>query len=507
MSGKDMKKQDHSCVEEETMPRQSVDHGTLEQHHAESMPYSAAAERRLVRKIDFTILPIMLVAYMMAFLDKQTLNYAALMGLQQDLHLVGSQYSWTSGIFYFGYLFFSYPASLLMVKFPLGKYLAINFILWAVVLACHAATKDFATLMVTRFLLGCTEASLSPGFTLITSLWYRNSEQPLRAGIWFCGNAISAIIGNLIAVGILQIKEKLAPWQWLFIIFGLATLAWGILMLLRLPDSPTNAKFLTDTDREIAIERMRANQTGFKNTKIDRSQIAEAFLDIKTWLLVVLILASNIPNGGFTTFNGLVLKGFGFDTFHTLLLGIPGGFIIFVAVLASCTISSKVPNSRCLVIAATITISIVGSVMVYAGTSTGVRYTGLLLMGIYSCSMPVSLAMISSNVGGFTKRSSVSAIYFIMYCAGNIIGPQLFFEHQAPKYQSGFLAIIICLAICVATALALFFYLRWENARRDKLGSAVLPGAAEMSEKGGAGVVQDLVDTTDLKNMNFRYVY
>ena len=72
-------------------------------------------------------------------------------------------------------------------------------------------------------------------------------------------------------------------------------------MLLRLPDSPTNAKFLTDTEREIAIERMRANQTGFKNTKIDRSQIAEAFLDIKTWLLVVLILASNIPNGGFTT--------------------------------------------------------------------------------------------------------------------------------------------------------------------------------------------------------------
>lgn len=54
MSGKELKKQDHSCVEEETMPRQSVDHGTLEQHHAESMSYSAAAERRLVRKIDFT---------------------------------------------------------------------------------------------------------------------------------------------------------------------------------------------------------------------------------------------------------------------------------------------------------------------------------------------------------------------------------------------------------------------------------------------------------------------
>ena len=56
-------------------------------------------------------------------------------------------------------------------------------------------------------------------------------------------------------------------------------------------------------------------------------------------------------------------------------------------------------------------------------------------MGIYSAAMPISMAMISSNIGGFTKKATVSAIYFIMYCAGNIIGPQLFFEEEAPKYQ------------------------------------------------------------------------
>lgn len=72
-------------------------------------------------------------------------------------------------------------------------------------------------------------------------------------------------------------------------------------MLLRLPDSPTNAKFLTEEERAIAIERMRANQTGYKNTEIDCSQILEAFTDPKTWILAVLILACNIPNGGFTT--------------------------------------------------------------------------------------------------------------------------------------------------------------------------------------------------------------
>lgn len=56
-------------------------------------------------------------------------------------------------------------------------------------------------------------------------------------------------------------------------------------------------------------------------------------------------------------------------------------------------------------------------------------------MGMYSAAMPVTMAMITSNIGGFTKRSTVNAIYFVMYCAGNVIGPQLFFESEAPRYQ------------------------------------------------------------------------
>ncbi|CAG7950463.1 unnamed protein product [Penicillium salamii] len=484
----------------ENIDHQNIENGTLES----SFEFSATAEKRLVWKIDLMVLPIMLFAYMMAFLDKQTLNYAALMGIREDLQLVGSEYNWSSSIFYFGYLFFSYPASLLMVKFPLGKYLSTVFILWSLVLACHAATTNFAGLMVVRFFLGCTEASLSPGFSLITSLWYRTSEQPLRHGIWFCGNSLSLIFGNLIAVGILQIEDRLKAWQWLFIIFGVITFLLGILMLFRLPDSPTTAGFLTEEEKLIAVERLKANQTGFKNSNIDKSQILEAFADVKTWLLAVLILAANIPNGGFTTFNGLVLKGFGFSTFHTLLLGIPGGVIVFIFVLLSGVISSKVANTRCLVMIGCNVISIIGSALVYATGSVGSRYAGLLLMGIYSAAMPISMAMISSNIGGFTKRATVSAIYFIMYCAGNIVGPQLFFEKEAPKYESGFLAIIVCLVVCVLDGFGLLFYLRWTNAKREE--NRVVDPMSQSQEK-QEGVTQALLDTTDLKNKDFRYVY
>ncbi|PWY78741.1 pantothenate transporter [Aspergillus eucalypticola CBS 122712] len=490
---------DHEAV------KTSFDNGVIE---LESMPrFSVEAEKRLVRKIDFRILPIMLVAYMMSFVDKQTLNYSAIMGLLTDLKLHGTEYSWTSSIFYFGYLAFSYPASLLLVKFPLGKYLACTYysLCWAVVLACHAATTNFTGLMVARFFLGCAEASVTPGFSLLTSLWYRASEQPLRHGIWFCGNSLSLVLGNAIAVGIWQIQDSLASWKWMFIIFGIVTFLWGFVMLLRLPDSPTNASFLTDEERVIALARLKANKAGYKNNKIEWGQVLEAFTDPKTWFLAVFVLGCNIPNGGYTTFSGLILQGFGYDTEHTLLLGMPGGFIVFLIVLISCFTSTKLANSRCITSIIVTCVSILGTALVYSTKPIASRYIGLILMSLYSVSLPLSMAMISASIGGITKRATVSAIYFIMYCAGNIIGPQLFFESQAPRYQSGFIAVFVCLAVVVVDLVAFVVYLRWENARRDRLGMGMGMGMGMGIGEGEEREV--LADVTDLKNPGFRYVY
>ncbi|OOF91212.1 hypothetical protein ASPCADRAFT_10012 [Aspergillus carbonarius ITEM 5010] len=426
----EMKKEDRSSEE---AAKVSLETGVVEL--ASTPQFSAEAEKRLVRKIDFMLLPIMLVAYMMSFMDKQTLNYSAIMGLLGDLDLQGAEYSWSSSIFYFGYLAFSYPASLLMVKFPLGKYLACTYLCWAIVLACHAATNNFTGLMVARFFLGCAEASVSPGFGLLTSLWYRTSEQPLRHGIWFCGNSLSLVLGNAVAVGIWHIKDSLAPWKWMFLIFGIITFLWGLLMLLRLPDSPTNASFLSDEERIIAIARLQANQAGYKSNKIDRSQILEAFTDPKTWLLAVLVLGSNIPNGGYTTFSGLILEGFGYDTLHTLLLGMPGGFIVFIVILISCFTTTKLPNTLCLTSIILCCLSILGTALVSHTTPISSRYIGLILMSLYSITIPLSMALISANIAGVTKRATVTAIYFISYCVGNIIGPQLFLERERPGYK------------------------------------------------------------------------
>lgn len=67
--------------------------------------------------------------------------------------------------------------------------------------------------MVVRFILGIAEAGISPGFSLLTSLWYRTSEQPLRHGIWFCGNAIASLFASLISYGVYQIQSQISSWK------------------------------------------------------------------------------------------------------------------------------------------------------------------------------------------------------------------------------------------------------------------------------------------------------
>jgi MFS family permease len=91
-------------------------------------------------------------------------------------------------VFYFGYLGWSYPTTLLIARLPTGKYLAANTLFWGAVVALTAACTNFGGLITVRFLLGVAEATITPAFMFITSSWYTRDEIPTRTGIWFAGN-------------------------------------------------------------------------------------------------------------------------------------------------------------------------------------------------------------------------------------------------------------------------------------------------------------------------------
>ena len=233
---------------------------------AEEIAIDEELKTRLLRKIDLHIMPIMCVVYGLNYLDKTTLSYASIMGLETDLNLTKSNYQWLGSIFYFGYLGFEYPTSRLLQRLPLAKYSAINIILWGLTLSCTAATSNFAGIASVRLILGMFEAAVTPGFVLFTSQWYTKKEQGFRTDIWFSFNGFSQVFGSLVAYGVARgtfgRSVALAGWKIIFLVWGLVTMVAGIIFLLLMPDSLLKARFLRDSERRLVIERTRHNQQG-----------------------------------------------------------------------------------------------------------------------------------------------------------------------------------------------------------------------------------------------------
>ncbi|GKT86067.1 major facilitator superfamily transporter [Colletotrichum tofieldiae] len=429
----------------------------------------------------------MAMSYLFQFLDKSALSYTAIMGLRDDMHLSGSEYSWASSIYYFGYLVASYPAGVLIVHFPVGKIIGVSVLVWGAILMLTSLCFNAGGLLANRIMLGIAEAAIAPGLSIVVSMWYKRPEQPLRHGAWFLGNTVAGIVGGIVAYSIGHI-ESIAPWKAVFLIFGGITTAWSIAIFFLLPDTPIKARFLNEADRVKAVERVEENLTGIKSEKFKWYQCVEAMTDVKAWLLFTIQISAQIANGGVHGFGSIVIKGMGFSTLNTLLVQMLGSVFQFVFVLVATGGSTYFRNSRTYWMAWNLAVSIAGAAMVrqIKAELKWARFMGYCLTIAYSANFPVILSMSSGNFGGFTKKTTVNAM--------------LFFEWEAPSYGSGFLAMLICYGVGVLTCFILRYYLIWENKRRDNLGDVLNAGI-------GDHVPLNLMDKTDKEIPQFRYVY
>ncbi len=289
---------------------------------------SPAAEKAVLRRVDWFLIPVLFITFAFQYMDKACLTGAALFGILNDLELTvvtfenrspvvdNSRYSYASLIFYWGYLIGLIPGVYMAQRFPLGKYVATVIFLWGGVTVCTVAVTNYPGLMVQRFFLGFAEAGIAPAFSLITAMWYKSSEQPMRYAIWYSAVGMGTLIGTLILYAIGQINGNLAPWQYQFMVIGAASSVWGIACWFLLPDSPMTAYFLSPEQRIIAVERMRY-EPGIENKTVKSAQIKEAFLDPKTWLIIVITFLSNFTNGALTGFGSIIVKSFGVSSLPT----------------------------------------------------------------------------------------------------------------------------------------------------------------------------------------------
>lgn len=269
------------------------------QHAGEEL--DPAEAKKVLRKIDRRIVPILFVIYLLQYLDKNGINYASVYGLEKGTRLSGQDYSWLSSIFYFGYLISQYPSGYILQRLPLGKVLSFSTLAWGVILITTPACYNFAGIAINRFLLGVVEATVNPGFILVMSTWYKSAEQPLRLESYYCTNGVATMFGGLIGYAVGHITTGLPRWMYVFLIFGSCSIAAGIWSLLALPDQPSTAKFLSERQRVVAVERVAVNRQGVKNHHFKKDQMWQTLYDPKTWILFIMAVGAQVPNSAITS--------------------------------------------------------------------------------------------------------------------------------------------------------------------------------------------------------------
>ncbi|CAK7235502.1 hypothetical protein SBRCBS47491_009314 [Sporothrix bragantina] len=460
----------------------------------------------VLRKIDWRIVPLLMVINCIQLIDKSTLSTAATYGLVTQAKLVGQEYSLLVALFYIGYIVAEYPSVYLMQRFSTGKYITINFLAWGIVLTATGAATNFAGLAVCRVLLGIFEAPLNPGLIMITASWWTKQEQPRRLGIWYSSAGFVNLVVSPIFYGVAHIQVgTMFPYQWVFIIMGLLTVVIGISLWWLLPDSPMNCRFLNDREKTIAIQRVSDNQTGIKNSHQKTYQVVEALTDVKVWMLTMAIFFQNMTNGLQGSFTGLIIKGFGYSTYMTLLMMMPISAVVGVTCLCvNWFLGSRYGKDQRILLCIICYLPGVASTAILYSVPVDNNNRGVLLFAIYFMNTITTCAtiiysLIASNIGGYTKKSIANTMVFIAYSVGNIVSPQAFLTREAPRYQTGVAVTLASFCAAIIILAVLYVIYRMENRRRDREAASQPPPTEEERVRAA------FHDLTDKENMMLRY--
>ncbi|KLO18525.1 MFS general substrate transporter [Schizopora paradoxa] len=466
------------------------------------------ANKRILRKIDLYILSLMFITSILQFLDKTALNYANLFGIRNDLDLTGSQLNWLASIFYFGYMSGQFPASYLYARFSTGKIIGVCTVLWGITVLAFSFTRNFAAAAVLRYFLGIFEAPITPGLTLAVGYWWTRSEAPLRMNVIYSALGWAGVIGSLMSAGISGDTDSgpIKRWQLVFVVLGSITTAWGFVIYFFLADSPVEAQFLSREDRLLATRRVAQNQVGIKNGQFKLYQVKHALIDIKMWLTIVTIFAAGIPNGVISNFSTELINNLGFSTTNTALLDCVGNLFQVVGLIVGGYVASYIPNTRSLVCTAGNIACLIGAACLayLPANKTWLRLVAFWWNNVQSVSFSLALNMISVNMSGYTKKQIASALTFIAYCVGNIVGPQFVIQTQTPTFPTATKAMMVGFVVKLVCQAALGFYMLRVNTARDNEMKQhdELDKESERQRAETAG----MLDQTEFENKAMRYV-
>ncbi|EJC98224.1 MFS general substrate transporter [Fomitiporia mediterranea MF3/22] len=491
-------------------------------------------ERRLVRKLDKRILPIVCAMYLFActlrlvvpfqksplnnlgsfiltVLDRTNPGNARLQGLPEDvLHgdRTGTLYDWI-----FSSVYYKFP-QLWRQSFSHLDYGSE----WLVSDGEHSTGFNFTGLMLARICLGAFETGFSPGIPLYLSYFYTKREIGLRLAYYQSFAAASGALGGLIAFGIQHARATVASWRLLFI--GIPSVLMGVIALFFLPDRPEMTRFFNDTERKIAMDRRNraiSSDNGFvinKSTHIFLSfpssvgmlsgidRLAHIWAALKDWRVYiggVVYFGLNCAVTSISAFLPTIIKTFGVSDAVAQLLTVPPYAVAVVLLILMCYVSDRTQH-RGLFLSAASALSAIGFlILLIVRTDKRVRYFAVFCItaGTHAA-IGIILAWYAHNLGSETKRATGMPMFMTAGQCGSILGSHIFPSTEGPEYIKGFAVTGALELVSVLGTLILSYSYFSDNRRRDQLHGIPEPeervDTSELADKISQGKSNTLGD-------------
>ena len=254
-------------------------------HTSQPLPPNVDAIESVYSKVNWRIIPLLLIAYMVAYLDRINIGYAQLQ-MKQTLTFGDAVYGLGAGIFFLGYFLFEVPSNLLLEKIGARKTLLRIMVLWGLTAAAMMFVSAPTQFYIARFLLGVFEAGFFPGVILYFTYWYPSVRRGQVIAIFMSATTIISVIAGPLCGAILKYFDGIngwAGWQWLFLVQGLPAAALGVVIYFYLQDKPADARWLTPVEKNVLRHNLEHDEKDIVGES--DASLGQMFRDPKVYLL------------------------------------------------------------------------------------------------------------------------------------------------------------------------------------------------------------------------------
>jgi MFS transporter, ACS family, tartrate transporter len=267
-------------------------------------------EQALYRRLRWRLVPYLLLLYVIAWLDRVNIGFAALQ-MNEALSLSPAVYGLGAGLFFIGYALFEVPSNLILARVGARRWIGRIMVTWGLLSIAMMFVEGKWSFYTLRFLLGVAEAGFLPGILYYLSQWFPKAERA-RAISWFMlGIPLSTVFGGPIAGLILGLDgwRGLAGWQWLFVLEGVPAVILGVVTWMRLPDTPRDVRWLAPAEQQHVMQRVAAEDAATRARHAGSGSLRTALLHPTVWMLSLVLFACQTGSYGLTLWVPQIVKG------------------------------------------------------------------------------------------------------------------------------------------------------------------------------------------------------